>query len=195
MAAGQARRMGCPKQLLLLGGKPAVWHVAHAACQAGLEEVLLVSGAYRQEVEGAVAGLPVRAVYNEKWQQGQSASVKQGVEQLKPEVRGVLFLLADQPLLSPSLILQMVGEYRRQAGTIIVPRCRGRIGNPVLFDLDRWRRELLGLTGDEGARRFIRQQPQEVAYVDVEEEAVFMDMDTPEEYENMCRLWGRLNPE
>lgn len=37
LAAGAARRMGNLKQLLPLGGKPMVWHVADAACRSRLD--------------------------------------------------------------------------------------------------------------------------------------------------------------
>ena len=192
-AAGEARRMGQPKQLLPLGGKPMVWRVAHQACRAGLAEVVVVTGAYAPEVERSLAGLPLRIVYNKDWRMGQSTSVRVGVQSLGT-AEAALFLLADQPMIDVGLIRDMVSVYRAGDSSIVVPRNEGRQRNPALFDLKRWKRKLLELSGDEGARRIIACHPEAVGYVDVDDSSVFFDADTMEEYERLVGVWAARNP-
>ncbi|HMM20111.1 MAG TPA: nucleotidyltransferase family protein [Selenomonadales bacterium] len=194
LAAGAARRMGRPKQLLPLGGRTMVWQVAHQACRAGLAEVVVVTGAYAPEVEASLAGLPLKAVFNKDWQLGQSASVSAGVRALGPAA-AVLFLLADQPLVDAALIRKVIAAYHAGRSSIVVPRSEDRPGNPALFDLERWRKELLGLSGDEGARRIIACHPEAVAYVDVGDRSAFFDADTWEEYERLAGLWAARSPD
>lgn len=189
LAAGQAKRMGRPKQLLPLGGKPMVWQVAALACQAELLEVLVVTGANGEQVGQAVAGLPLRILYNENWQDGQASGIRLAVEALDARAKAVLFLLADQPLVDKDLIDRLVQTYRESGASLVAPRWQNQRGNPVLFDLTRWRTELLQLVGDQGARGILKGHPQCIHYVDLPSPEVFFDVDTPEEYQQMQKLW------
>jgi molybdenum cofactor cytidylyltransferase len=192
LAAGQARRMGRPKQLLLLDGKPMIWHVVTQCCHSDLDDIIVITGAYEAEVKQALDGLPVTVVYNASWVQGQSTSVKKSIETIKAEEQAILFLLADQPLVDKNLINSLVRAYRQTTASIIIPRCKNRLGNPVLFDIACWRQEFLQLSGDEGARKIFRQYPEAVQYVELLGEHFFLDIDTPTDYENMKQLWQIL---
>ena len=189
LAAGQGRRMGEPKQLLPLGGKPMVWHVAMAACQAGFDEVMVITGAYASAVKQVLQDLPLQVIYNEDWAQGQSTSVKKAVQSITSEDQAVVFLLADQPLVNSSLINEIIKAYREKNASIIIPRVLNQPGNPVLFDLGVWRSSLLQLSGDEGARQIIRQNQEAIHYIELLDGQIFVDVDTPAEYEKMENIW------
>lgn len=192
LAAGRARRMGEPKQLLPLGGKPMVWHVAAAACQADFDEVIVITGAYASAVKQVLQDLPLQVIYNEDWARGQSTSVQKAVQSITAEDQAVVFLLADQPLIDPSLINELIKAYHVSKASIIIPRWLKRPGNPVLFHLGVWRSALLQLSGDEGARQIIRKNQEAIHYIELLDEQMFTDVDTPEEYEIMERSWHVL---
>jgi len=192
LAAGQGRRMGKAKQLLLLGGKSMVWHVATTACQSALDEVIVMTGAYEQAVTHALQDLPLRIIYNADWALGQSTSVKKAVQSITAERQAVIFLLADQPLIDSSLINEIIKVYDATNASVIIPRWRNKPGNPVLFDLEAWRSALLQLTGDEGARQIIRNNQERIHYIELLDEQSLFDVDTPAEYEMMRRRWQLL---
>jgi len=189
LAAGQAKRMGQPKLLLPLGGRPLVWRVAAAACRAELDQVLVVTGAYAAEVREAVTGLPLRLVHNQEWESGQSYSVVSAVLAAPAEASALLFLLADQPLVDEELINSLVRTYRRTGAAIVAPYWQDRRGNPVLFDLGTWREALLRLTGDAGAKSILEQNTPSIGRVQLSSGDSFLDVDTPAEYEAVVRLW------
>jgi len=189
LAAGQSSRMGQPKQLLALGGKPMLWHVAMTACQAGFDEVIVITGAYEREVKEAVQDLPLKVIYNEDWMQGQSASVKKAVQSIANESQAVVFLLADQPLVDIELIHNLIQTYHETGASIIMPRFQNIPGNPVLFDVGVWRAALLQLSGDEGARQIIRKNQEAIQYVESKNATIFLDADTPIEYGKMEAMW------
>jgi len=195
LAAGQGRRMGEPKQLLPLGEKPMVWHVATAACLAGLDAVIVITGAYATAVKQVLQDLPLQIIYNEDWAQGQSTSVKRAVESITAKDQAVVFLLADQPLVDSSLINEIIKAYGETNASIIIPRALNQPGNPVLFDLVVWRSALLHLSGDEGARQIIRRNKEAIHYIELLDGQVFFDVDTPAEYEMMENLWQALGKE
>jgi molybdenum cofactor cytidylyltransferase len=192
LAGGGAKRMGRAKQLLPLGEKPAIWWVAKEASRSRLAEVLVITGAFGEAVGQTVADLPLRVVHNEQWAWGQSTSVIKAVQAANCRARGILFLLADQPLVNAEIINKMIAAFMEDTTKICVPSCKGRAGNPVLFPLrGGWREKLLELAGDEGARRLIRANREVVTYVELTAEQVFADMDTPQDYEAMCLLWQK----
>ncbi len=189
LAAGQAKRMGQAKQLLLLGGKPMVWQVASTACQANFHEVIVITGAYREEVTQALRDLPVKIIYNEQWALGQSSSVKKAIQSVNQKSQAVAFLLADQPLIDARLMNEVIARYQETKSSIVMPRVQQQPGNPVLFDLLAWRSALLQLSGDEGARQMIRKHQGEIQYIEGQDAEVFLDVDTPASFEVVKKKW------
>ena len=192
LAAGQARRMGQAKQLLLLHEKPMVWHIAMTACQSMLDQVIVITGAYQREVTSTLNDLPLQIIHNENWQQGQSTSVKKAVQSISAEMQAVVFLLADQPLVDVSLINELINGYHETNASIIIPRALKKPGNPVLFDLKVWRPALLQLSGDEGGRQIIRGNQEAIHYIELLDGQCFFDVDTPLEYETMKKMWNLM---
>lgn len=191
LAAGGAHRIGKPKQLLPLGGKPMISHVVSAACQV-LDHVILVTGAYEAEVRSVLEKFPLEIVYNEQWVQGQGSSVKKAVEAISKDAEAVVFLVGDQPLVDEGLLQNLLQVYHQTKASIVLPRWRQRPGNPVIFDLGVWRSALLQLMGDEGARQIIRDHQEAVHYLELENEQVLLDVDTAQDYEMMARRFELL---
>jgi molybdenum cofactor cytidylyltransferase len=182
LAAGGSVRMGKPKQLLPIGGKPMVRRVAGAACAAGLAQVVVVVGAEADAVIEAVTDLPVDIVVNEDWAQGMSTSLRVGLGALRREIQAVLIVLADQPALTPDLLKALVTRYRVTGAPIVAPLYRGQRGNPVLFDRSLFP-ELLAVEGDRGGRMLIARYREHLEYLEVEQPAVVLDVDTQQDYE------------
>jgi molybdenum cofactor cytidylyltransferase len=182
LAAGVAKRMGQPKQLLPVAGQPMVRRVTEAVCAAGLQQVIVVLGAYAQAVARVLHGLPVELVNNPAWPDGLSTSVRAGIGALRPEIDAALLVLADQPHLGPELLCTLADRYRSTGAPIVAPFFEGQRGNPVLFDRALFA-ELRGVEGDRGGRAIITRHEADLARVDVDDRAVLSDIDTLEDYE------------
>jgi molybdenum cofactor cytidylyltransferase len=185
LAAGAATRMGQPKQLLDWGGVPLVRAVAQAALAAGLEELLVVTGRAGEEVERALADLPARCVYNPEYAQGQGTSLRAGVAALSPEADAALILLGDQPFVTPAIVAAIVAAWDGDHRAIVAPRYRGVRGNPVLFARLLFA-ELLGITGDQGARAILAARAGSIQHVDFDDDRPLADIDTIEEYQRLA---------
>jgi molybdenum cofactor cytidylyltransferase len=196
LAAGEAKRFGRPKQLLEYHGQPFVRAVAQTAVAAGLSPVVVVTGANAEQVEAAVKDLPVKIARNEEWHKGQSTSIQKGLHQLTPlhsslqvtspvsygKRRGregaAIFLLADQPQVTPLVLRALVEFHSRELNPVVAPEVQGQRANPVLFDRITFP-DLLSLTGDVGGRAIFSKHP--VAYLPWHEESLLADIDTPED--------------
>jgi molybdenum cofactor cytidylyltransferase len=177
--------MGRPKQLLPIDGQPMVRRVTKAVCTAGLAQVVVVLGAHASDVARALEGLPVELVVNDAWREGMSASVRAGLGALRPEIAAALLVLADQPDLRPELLRALVARYRALGAALVAPYYRGRRGNPVLFDRALFA-ELETVAGDRGGRAVVTRHTADLERVEVDDDAVVSDLDTPRDYEGFA---------
>ena len=184
LAAGGSERMGQPKQLLPLAGRPVVHHVTSALVALGLAQVIVVTGAHAEAVGAALADLPLKIVVNESWPEGMSSSIRTGLRALHPDTQAVLLVLADQPALTTDLLQSLLARYRASGAPIVAPVYRGQRGNPVLFDRALFP-ELLAVRGDRGGRALIEKYHEQVELVVVDDPAVIADVDSPEDYSGM----------
>lgn len=108
---------------------------------------------------------------------GQSESIKLGIKNSQGE--GVVFFTGDQPLLSKESILKLYYNFQRY-GYITVPKVQGENFSPVFFPESK-KNELLSLSGDVGGKEVIKRSAM-IVYVEFFRKIEFMDIDTPEEY-------------
>jgi molybdenum cofactor cytidylyltransferase len=193
LAAGASLRMGEPKQLLPLRGRPMVRRVVEAVCQAELAQVVVVVGAHASAVGRSLAGLEVDITLNEAWAEGMASSLRVGLQAVRSELQAAIVILADQPSLSPDLLHLLVGRWRVTGAPIVAPFYRGRRGNPVLFDRVLFA-DLKQVTGDQGGRVIITKHQDRLERVDVEDPAVVADVDTRQDYEQ-AREIANSSPE
>jgi molybdenum cofactor cytidylyltransferase len=179
LAGGGSTRFGDPKMLLEWRRKSLIRHSAETALAAGLDPLVVVTGAVDEPVRQALAGLPVVFAHNPDWQQGQSTSVRAGLRAVPGTTGAVVFLLADQPFLTAELLRELAARYRSTLALVTAPRVGEERANPVLFDRDLFA-ELMALEGDTGGRAIFGQHP--VDYLDWNDERLLLDIDRPEDY-------------
>jgi molybdenum cofactor cytidylyltransferase len=186
LAAGASTRMGRQKLTLpMADGRAVVRAAVDRVLQAGLDDVVVVLGREADAVAGALAALPVRTVVNPRYAEGQSTSLRAGLDALPPGTEAAVVALGDQPLVDPSVIRRLVSAFRATARPIVVPVYRDGRGNPVLFAAALFG-ELRAVTGDQGGREVIARDPARVAEVPVDG-PMPSDVDTPQDYEAMRR--------
>lgn len=190
LAAGGSKRLGQPKQMIPWRGHPLVWHVAKTALAAGLDPVIVVTGAYTDQVEAALKGLPVTVLFNQAWEMGQSTSLRVGLRSVPENTGGALFFLADQPMVSVELVYRLVKEHSSTLAPLVAPLVNGSRANPVLFDRVTFG-DLLALEGDVGGRvLFGDSYHYPVTWVSWEDPNLLLDIDTPEDYERFRQMEG-----
>ncbi|MDQ3695166.1 MAG: molybdenum cofactor cytidylyltransferase [Chloroflexota bacterium] len=187
LAAGQSSRLGRPKQLLPLAGRPLLAHVVAHAAASGLDETILVLGHEAAAIAAALGNHGQRTVINPDYAAGQSTSVRAGLAAVSPQTNAVVFLLGDQPAVTVDIIDAMLDTYRVHRSGIVVPAYGGRRGNPVLFDRAVFP-ELRQVTGDEGARAIVRAHAESIRLVAVPGDAP-QDVDTEADYQRLLASW------
>jgi molybdenum cofactor cytidylyltransferase len=108
-----------------------------------------------------------------------------GVQTLAAPVGSALFLLADQPFVTPDLIRALVQDHASSLAPITAPQVNGRRANPVLFDRALFP-NLMQISGDTGGRALFQQYPPQL--LPWPDERLLLDLDTPEDYETLQRI-------
>src|SRR3984893_13137324 len=188
LAAGQSRRMGGPNKLLAeLDGVPMVAHVARRLLASRARPIIAVLGNQADAVDAALGKLPVERVRNAEFTGGLSTSLKRGIAALPPDLDGALVCLGDMPLVSGRHLDRLIAAFNPLEGrAIIVPTRRGKRGNPVLWS-KRFFVEMAELAGDVGAKHLIGEHAELVAEVEMDDDAVLVDIDTPEALDALRR--------
>lgn len=181
LAAGRSQRMGQPKLLLPWQGVPLIHFVAQQILRSQLDELIVVVGHRSEHLIAALDGLALRIVRNDDFLDGQSTSLRAGINALDTSVSAALVLLADQPLLQPATIDALIEVYAREQPPIVLPRYEGQRGNPVLFDRSLFA-ELVVITGDQGARSVLKAHAQSIRWLDTTDGGILLDIDTPDAY-------------
>lgn len=187
LAAGSSQRMGSVNKLLLpYDGRPLVRHVAETIAASAADEVIVVVGHEADRVRAALAGLPVRIVHNEWHAEGMTTSIQAGVGAASPDSAGFMICLSDLPLIESADLDHLITAFR-DAGDergIVVPVFEGQRGNPVLF-ASAYRSEMLAHDEPEGCRNLIRRHRDCLIRVEMPNDHVLRDIDTPEAYDRV----------
>jgi len=177
--------MGTPKQLLDWQGQPLVCHAVQTAIQAGLEPVVVVVGAHGAAVRQALGDLSagdLQVIDNPEWTAGQSTSVTAGLRVLPATSGAAVFLLCDQPNITPGLVRSLIDRHAETLAPIVAPLVDDRRGNPVLFDRCTYP-DLAALTGDTGGRALFARFP--VNWLPWHDRSALVDIDTLDDYRRL----------
>lgn len=186
LAAGVSSRMGKTKQLMPFGKTTLLGQVVKTAEKSALDEIIVVLG-HRADEIGQTLDLDLcrtKIVINTEYAKGQSTSLIKGLGMVSPVCSAAMFLLGDQPLVTAGIINRLITAFETDTPLITIPCCNGRQGNPVIIARPLFH-HLTGLTADTGARVLFDRFKKSIHIVQIEDTAIFADVDTMADYEKI----------
>ena len=191
LAAGRSRRMGGRNKLLMtIDGVPMVRHVVNALDSAGITVIRVVTGHQAPAVRAALEGCPVSFVDNSDHEAGLSTSLKVGLDALPTSCGAAFVCLGDMPAVTGPALRSLARAWQgSESKAIVVPTWNGRRGNPVLWDISLFQ-AMRRVAGDAGARHLIGEYADYVIEVAMDDGAVLVDIDTPEDASNIVMTGG-----
>jgi molybdenum cofactor cytidylyltransferase len=179
LAAGQAKRYGTPKQLALYKGLSFIRRIALESLHVPeSSETAVVLGAYADEVERELAGLPVKTIPNENWALGMGTSIAAAARWAKDNnYDGILLATCDQVLVERfHLSSLLVGP--SAAPALSAAEYAGTFGIPCYFHKSFFD-ELISTAPTSGAKGIIKKHATAARLISMPVAAV--DIDTPEQ--------------
>ena len=134
LAAGLSKRFGKNKLLEKIDDSTIIERVVKNALASKADEVIVVLGHEAQMIKRALKNTNCKFMFNEKYEIGQSSSVKTGVNSVMGYAEALLVLPGDVALITPDAINMVIEEYVKSRSPIVVASHRGRLGHPILLD-------------------------------------------------------------
>ena len=187
LAAGKSERMGRSKMNLPWGETTVVGQVVKTLVQAGVDEIVVVTGGAKNEVESALnalpSDLPLRTVFNPHFDNGDMRlSFTTGLSLLDDRVEAALFTLGDQPQVEVEVIRSILTEFKTINAPLIVPSYKLHRGHPWLIARPLWS-AVLNLREPKTLRDFLNEYSFDINYIEVETDSILLDLDTPGDYQ------------
>ena len=182
LAAGMSRRMGEPKMILPWGKTTVIGQVVQILRQAGISEIVVITGSDRELVDEALKGSGVKTEFNENYQEDHMLlSLKTGIRHLGDETKAALVVLGDQPQILTEVVRSLVSHYCVNKSRLTVPSYKNRRGHPWLVDRRLWS-ELLMLSPPLTLREWLQSHSSDIDYLEVHTDSILKDLDTPVDY-------------
>ncbi len=184
LAGGRSSRAGGVNKLLAtLDGKPLVAHTVDQMLATTARPVIVVTGHQDEAVRAALGARNVHYVHNPSFAEGLSTSLRAGVGkviEIAPQADGALVALGDMPQVKAKQLDKLISAFAPHEGrSICVPTFAGKRGNPVLWGKDYFA-AMTTVEGDTGGRHLIGEHADQVCEVAMADDAIFVDVDTPE---------------
>lgn len=188
LAAGDSKRMGRPKALLLdAEGRPFVARIARLFAASGVPDIVIVTGTQHEAIVAVFSndtGVTPAFARNPDPSQGQLSSLWTGLDAIDPDTEAVLMTLVDVPLIEESTIRAVIDAWRATGAPIVRPAVGDRHGHPVLFAREIFD-ELRRAPITEGAKAVVHAHAGRVVNVPVSDRGCLVDVDTKDDYERM----------
>ncbi len=181
LAAGESRRLQGGKLLLPYAGVTLIEHVTQQALASDLDQVLLVMGAYSEQMKDLEGLQQAKMCVNEDYREGMLSSVICGLNNLPARVSTAMIIPGDIPGITTGVINSLITACRENDSKIILATCGERRGHPILVDWTLWR-EVEKLDPGRGLKALMTQFPEEVLEVDTGEPGILRDVDNWEDY-------------
>jgi molybdenum cofactor cytidylyltransferase len=178
MAAGASTRLGQPKQLVKLGGRPVLHRVVASAVSLAGHAVTVVLGAHAREMTHLLAHSPASVVVHRGWEEGLGSSIRFGVASLPPACSAALIVLGDQVAITADDLKRLAGAWGGEESVIAASVYEQRVGVPAIFPRICFP-ELAELRGDQGARLVLERNHFRLTRVPMPNAA--LDLDTPDD--------------
>lgn len=180
LAAGESSRMGSPKALLTYQGRPFLEHLLDVTRHPNVGLTRVVLGANAEDIRKQLQLDSATVVVNPEWLRGQLSSIQAAVRSLPAgDTDGILLCLVDHPLITATLVGELVEKFYASGKLIVLPTFKAKRGHPVIFS-SRLYEELLDAPLETGARSVVWAHSVEVLEVPTFEQGVVLNLNDPE---------------
>jgi molybdenum cofactor cytidylyltransferase len=189
LAGGESRRIGTAKALLKIGEETFAERITRVLHSNGIQNITLVAGPHYEEIRKNVEGVAV--VLNALYTFGQFSSLQAGLREMPSQINSVIVWPVDLPLVRNETITTLIQGAEKNP--ITVPVYHGKKGHPVIYSSETIEK-ILSMEPTHTGKDLFEYFMERIALINVEDPAVIIDIDTPEDYERYIKRGGLSLP-
>ncbi|MDI3517287.1 MAG: molybdenum cofactor cytidylyltransferase [Thermotogota bacterium] len=177
LAAGKSERFGSHKLVADFNGKPMLqWIIDNVAPLDARRKIIIVNPLWK-EIRDRFTLFDLEVVYNLNYEEGIASSVRAAVSAGAAEnCDTVMFLLGDMPLVKTEVIKKVIEEAQNSEKPIVSAYFHDTKGFPTVVKSPAFP-YILSLRGDEGIKQLIKNRPELLHRVPIEDPDIVKDMD------------------
>ena len=184
LAAGESKRIGSPKALLKIDSQTFVERITNVLRSVGIQGIILVAGAHYETIRKNTKGVTV--VFNAQHPLGQFSSLQAGLRELPKQTEFVIVWPVDLPIVRQETVASLLAAAQTQKNPITVPLYHGKKGHPVVYSAETITK-ILSMEPTHTGKELFEHFEGRITFTDVEDPAVLIDIDTPEDYERYIK--------
>ncbi len=191
LAAGASTRMKAIKQLLPWKKTTLLGNAIEHGLASKVDTLFVVVGANKEKIIPTIIDYNIKIIDNDDWKLGLGKSIACSIDFLNnfpTQFDAVLIALADQPLLDASHYNKLIAEFSENDFGIVATQQNTTIGVPAIFS-QKYIEHLIALNEDKGAKSVIKENLNDVCFIDTDYDA--LDVDTMGSYEKLYEKYGR----
>jgi len=187
LAAGLSTRMGAHNKLLLYyKNKTVIACVVETILEAGIKDIVVVTGHESENIKYALRNLPVKFEYNSRYAEGMTTSIQCGVNATLGNA--YMICLSDMVMITAEEYTFLKDSFENKllldSKCICIPMYKNEIGNPVIFSAF-YKDAIFQNQYMEGCKNIVQSNKEHVYYVETETSHILNDFDYPEEYQKL----------
>ena len=179
LSGGASRRMGSPKALVSYQGASFLEHLLSVTRHPAIGVRRVVLGPDAEAISQQVTLAPDEVVLNKDWEQGQLSSIQAALRSLPAGSRGMLLCPVDHPLVSATLVNNLIVTFLEARAPVVLPTFEGRRGHPVIFSAAVYG-ELMRAPLETGARAVVWAHKNDLQEVSTTEEGCVLNLNDPD---------------
>jgi molybdate transport repressor ModE-like protein len=188
VAAGTSSYMNDFQPMLKVGRTTIIKRIITTLKDAGVDTIVVITGNKADELEKHISNMGVICLRNERFNETQMFdSARIGLEYIQDKCDRTLFTPVDIPLVSKKSVSKLLNSEAK----ISCLSHNGFKGHPLLISSELIP-ELLSYTGTGGLRGAIKSTCEEIKLVSVDDQGILMDIDTPQDYENLILKYREI---
>lgn len=186
VAAGMSSRMGDFKPLLKVGNLTIIERVISTLKSSGIEQIVIITGNNAKELEDYLKNRGIVFIRNEEYATSQMFdSAKIGFKYLADKCDKIVFTPADMPLYTADTVKKLMKSHAKVAFPVI----NKHKGHPIIIDTSIIQ-DIIEYKGEEGLKGALKSIVEQ-EYIIVEDEGIFFDADTKNDYERLLNIHNR----
>lgn len=183
-AAGESSRTGTPKMLLPFGEETMIGRVISNLRESKAGEIVVVLGAWKDEILKIVSGYNVKYCINKDFKNGMLSSVICGINALSSNPEAALILPGDYPFIKGSFIDEFTDAFIESGKGIAIPVSGGRNGHPIIL-VRKYFSLIQNTILPGGLRDIISLFEEDVFKYQTDNNYIHTDIDTIEDYNSL----------